>query len=40
MRISTYRSGHSLRLVMDEEHSTAVGYLVKTGEGESPRRIS
>jgi hypothetical protein len=40
MRVNTYRSGFTLRLVMDEEHSTAVGYLVKTSEGESPRRIS
>lgn len=30
IRISTYRSGHRLRLVMDEEHSSAVGYLVET----------
>jgi hypothetical protein len=40
MRVNTYRNGHSLRLVMDEEHSTAVGYLVKTSEGDSPRHIS
>ncbi|HUV15419.1 MAG TPA: PEP/pyruvate-binding domain-containing protein [Pelolinea sp.] len=30
IHVETYRRGHTLRLVMDEEHSTAVGYLVKT----------
>ncbi len=30
--VSQYRRNHLLRLVMDEEHSTAVGYLVPTNE--------
>jgi len=29
IRISTYRSGHTMRLVMDEEHSTAVATWSK-----------
>ncbi len=40
IRVNTFRSGHTLRLVMDEEHSTAVAYLVKTGKGSTPRRIN
>ena len=32
IRINDYRKGHTLRLVMDEEHSMAVAYLnTKTG---------
>jgi len=28
IKIDDYRNGHMLRLVMDEEHSTAIGYLL------------
>ena len=30
IRVSTYRSGHKLRLVMDEEHNIAAAYLAKS----------
>jgi hypothetical protein len=31
IKINDYRKGHRLRLMMDEEHSTAVGYIVPKG---------
>ena len=30
IEVDKYRKGYSLRLIMDEEHSTAIGYLVPT----------
>jgi hypothetical protein len=32
IKIDDYRKGHMLRLVMDEEHSTAIGYLLPKAE--------
>ena len=29
IKVSQYRKGHTLRLVMNEEHSTAIGYLIQ-----------
>jgi hypothetical protein len=30
IRVSDFRNGHTLRLLMDESHSTAIAYLIKT----------
>jgi len=32
IRVGDYRSGHALRLVMDDEHSVAAAYFVKVEE--------
>ncbi len=32
IRVGDYRSGHALRLVMDDEHSVAAAYFLKVEE--------
>jgi hypothetical protein len=38
IKIKDYRKDHVLRMVMDEEHSTAIGYLVAQAKAEKKKR--